>query len=431
MKVRLLSILAVIFAGFLAVIIVISNYLSTENEYKHNIELARANAEKKIPYNAHMYYQRAFAIRCDDEAVYKEDLVQAEMLGSNLYIPTVKKYIEYFPMSSDAYDLNIKMYYEQQSYRTVIDLALEAREKGIASEYARDRYMECFYMIKNVKSGMDEAQSFIGNFARIKIGEAYGYMNQSGNFLLAPLYGEASPMIAGYAAVFEKGEWCMINEGGYVVARTNTPVEFMSARVGGKIAVSKGGKYGYTDSSMTVPNELPYDYATVFKGGIAAVKKGTKWALINTNEQQITEYLFDEVVLDEFGACQNNGVIFVKVGNGYYMVNVMGQKITEQAFENVRPFASNEPAAVCLDGKWGFVNSDGTMAVQPMYEDAMSYSVGLAAVLQDGKWGYISSSGDERIPAKYEDCKPFTPNGIAAVKEDGVWKYIQLFGYCK
>jgi hypothetical protein len=221
----------------------------------------------------------------------------------------------------------------------------------------------------------------------------------------------------------------MINTLGFTVARPDKAVDSMSLMINDKIAVSVSGKYGYTNAGLVIPETLPYDYASTFKNGVAAVKKGDKWALINAEEKQITEYIFEDIVLDEFDTCLNNGVVFAKKDGAYYMVDAKGNKIVDKKFEKVYPFAANEPAAVCVDGKWGFVDATGNMVIEPQYDDAKSFSLGLGAVCVDEKWGYINTEGEIRIAMTFEDCLPFAANGIAAVKLNNKWHYRQLLPY--
>ena len=82
-----------------------------------------------------------------------------------------------------------------------------------------------------------------------------------------------------------------------------------------------------------------------------------------------------------------------------------------------------------MNGKWGFVDSTGQMTIEPQYDAAKSFNIGLGAICVDGKWGYINSNGTVRIQCQFEDCLPFADNGIAAVKENGIWSYVQLLSY--
>ena len=430
MKAKLITIVSVIAIGILVLMMTISNRSEVEKQYNTNLAYARASAEKLIPYNAYNYYKAAFEIKCEDEAIYQEFLAQAELLGKSIYYSAIEDYVVKFPTSATAYELLCQMYYDTGSYSILLTTALEAREKNVATEKVAELYNECAYMLKSIKSGIEDPQPFLGGYALVKVKDNYGYLKESGAFLLAPVYSEASAMMGSNAAVNDGEEWHIINSAGYKVARTSVPVDYMGIMVGGKIPVAKDGKYAYVTSALLIPDELPYDYASNFKNGVAAVKKGDKWALINSEENQITEYIFDDILLDDYETCCNEGVIFVKKDDKYYMVNTQGSKITDQAFDDAKAFAGSGPAAVCIAGKWGFVDNTGKLVIDPQYEGANSFNIGLGAICIDGAWGYINTKGTIRIECQFEDCQPFASNGIAAVKENGMWKYVRLLSYC-
>lgn len=99
-------------------------------------------------------------------------------------------------------------------------------------------------------------------------------------------------------------------------------------------------------------------------------------------------------------------------------------KCSELSFEDVKPFG--DYGAVKQNGKWGFIKTDGTWLIEPKYDDAFSFSCGLAPVLIDGKWGYISESGNVVIEPTYEAAISFSEKGVSAVKIDDEWRFIQL-----
>ncbi len=76
-------------------------------------------------------------------------------------------------------------------------------------------------------------------------------------------------------------------------------------------------------------------------------------------------------------------------------------------------------AAVCNNGKWGYVDTLGNELITPRYCDADYFSNnGLAAVQLNGKWGFIDKAGTEVIPFVYDDAEQFV-NGLAEVwRED-------------
>lgn len=429
MKIKLISLISVLLIGILVIVLSISKYASVENAYNNNLNAARVNAQKQIPYNAYNFYKAVLEIRCDDEQIYKEFLAQAELLGPKFYNTAVEDYVVRFPNSADAYNLLCELQYDQGRYSTLLYTALEAREKGIATDRVRDLYNECSFMLKTLKSGLTSAQSFAGQYALVEIEGQYGYLNVTGDFQIAAVYPQASAMMPGGGCVNDGDEWHVVNPDGYKIARTSEPVDYMGINVGGKLPISKNGKYAYVNTALQIPEDMPYDYASNFKNGVAAVKKNGKWALVDINENLLTQYIFEEIVLDEFDTCCNGGAIFVKHNGKYFMVNSSGAKITEQAFDNVKPFVSSEPAAVCINGLWGFVDNQGKIVIEPQYQNADSFNIGLGGVCVDDLWGYINSGGTFRIECQFQDCKPFSAAGIAAVKENDFWKYVRLLSH--
>ena len=84
---------------------------------------------------------------------------------------------------------------------------------------------------------------------------------------------------------------------------------------------------------------------------------------------------------------------------------------------------AQELSLVREDGKFGYIDKTGKYAIQPSFEEAKTFSNGLAAAVQDKKWGYIKPSGEWAIEPKYEKVKYFD-SGYAMVAENGEWKYI-------
>lgn len=430
MKVKIIAVVMFLLAGIVVTMAMINGKASDKEEYESYLAIARDNAKRDIPYVAVQNYRRAINMDASDEEVYEEYLEQSKLLGEDYYATAIKSYVVYFPESKEAYEALCEYYYENELYQFVMDTALEAKEKGIATDKVRDYYLECSVMYRIIATGFSEATSFIGDSARVKMDDLYGYINESGMYSIFPKYEKASFFLGDNTAALHENEWVMINTSGYVVARTDKLVDAMNFVNNNRILFSLDGKYDYMTTSLIVPKEIRFEDATNFKNGVAAVKKDGKWALMNSEMEMITDYLFDDIIRDEYNACINNGVIFVQKDGKYYMVNAEGARITETAFDNAYPFVGSEPAAVCVAGKWGFVDNTGKMIVEPQYEEAKSFNIGLGAVCKDGLWGYINTDNDIRMDFQYSDCLPFSSNGITATcDEDGIWTYIKLLSY--
>lgn len=84
-------------------------------------------------------------------------------------------------------------------------------------------------------------------------------------------------------------------------------------------------------------------------------------------------------------------------------------------------------AAVELDGKCGYINSEGEIVIPLEYDIAMSFSEGLAMVSKGEKCGYINKEGELVFNFEYDAATPFE-GGEAKVKKDGKWATLQKDG---
>src|SRR6218665_2530042 len=70
---------------------------------------------------------------------------------------------------------------------------------------------------------------------------------------------------------------------------------------------------------------------------------------------------------------------------------------------------------VKIDGKCGYIDKTGKMAIKPQFESAGNFQEGLASIELDDKWGYIDKSGNIAIKPQFEDAQWFH-EGLARIK---------------
>lgn len=105
-------------------------------------------------------------------------------------------------------------------------------------------------------------------------------------------------------------------------------------------------------------------------------------------------------------------------------------------YSDIEPFSEGLAVVVSFDRKFGFIDKTGNEVISPVltYFKIEPFSEGMAAVQdKNGKWGFIDSNGNEAIPPKYDNALSFS-EGLAAVyyhKEDsydGYWGFIDKSG---
>ena len=73
------------------------------------------------------------------------------------------------------------------------------------------------------------------------------------------------------------------------------------------------------------------------------------------------------------------------------------------------------PDATTKQAKWGLIDKTGSIPIQPKYDQASSFSNGLAVVTLNSKSGYIDKTGNGVVPlGKYMGVQDLS-DGLGAV----------------
>lgn len=117
----------------------------------------------------------------------------------------------------------------------------------------------------------DEARGFSEGFAAVRLGDKWGYVDKSGAIAIPPQFEWAYGFAEGLAGVKLEGKCGFINrDGKFVVAPTFQDVRFFNEDLA---AVEKNSKWGYIDKQGNVVVEPRFENnALPFRGGIAQVR---------------------------------------------------------------------------------------------------------------------------------------------------------------
>ena len=186
---------------------------------------------------------------------------------------------------------------------------------------------------------------------------------------------------------------------------------------------------GYLDKTL---KELRFDFQETYPltGGYALARKDNTYFVLDSSLQEVTACEFTAVKTDPYGNAQKYGMLLDPEQWAMYAPN--GIRVNNFAAEDLRlPEAQKSPLAFCREGLWGFVSLDGTVLIEPQFEDASSFSKGMAAVKKDGKWGYIDKTGEFLIPPTFDEAGPLSPSGSAFVKNHAGYSLMTLSRYKK
>ena len=192
------------------------------------------------------------------------------------------------------------------------------------------------------------------------------------------------------------------------------------------VVIKKNGKYGVIATTGEVKIEAEYDDLTFAFTDTYIAKKDNKYGIINLNKEEKIpfEYNYIEYVEDaDFIRAQkensetdlldrafnikaqgivseinkDKNYIRLRVGEEYKYYNF---KLEEKT--NTEILSTNTIFLSKKDGKYGYVNSQGIVVVDYIYDDATEQNkYGYAAVKKDGKWGSIDQNGKVIVEPTY------------------------------
>jgi hypothetical protein len=229
--------------------------------------------------------------------------------------------------------------------------------------------------------------------------------------------------------------------------------------------------HGFVDETGKIVIPPVFDDTEVFSEGLGAVKFHGKWGFIDETGTMVIQPRFDaagefhnglaEVVFDE------TRVFGLKLPRRRAaFINRQGEEVIDCAqFESHSEFQEGL-AAIQIGNRWGFINTQGQVTIQPEFEATFNFSEGLSLVFKNEKYGFITPAGDWRIspqfesasdfhdgrarvaqaardeeekvgfcdrqgkivvPFEFEDAKDFS-EGLAAVQKNGRWGFIDTAG---
>lgn len=220
-----------------------------------------------------------------------------------------------------------------------------------------------------------------------------------------------------------------------------SPNDAPGPRIGGFVV---GMQFGYADTLGQLVIPVQFDYASNFSDGLALVGIGSrnvrKFGFIDLagraaipieydnaelTKEGLLKVMQKEGIAEQWGYLSRDGRTVVPLKYGRLMKPAEGfiaaAKGTWTAAEN----GSSKPE---FEGKFGFLDYEGNVAIPFDFVDAHSFQNGLAAVAVEGKyypkWGFIDTCGKAVVPFRYFEVRNFR-EGLAPVGRviDGEVRY--------
>ncbi|MDO4250623.1 MAG: WG repeat-containing protein, partial [Moraxella sp.] len=182
----------------------------------------------------------------------------------------------------------------------------------------------------------------------------------------------------------------------------------------GLLPVRQGKKIGYINKHGKVVIPLIYDslggseWARGALGGRIVVKKNGAFGMIDTNNRTIIA--FDKSIR-HLGDVSKGSAAITRAGK-QYRIDINGNPLStttqtttdDTTATSSRPIRDSDFFPRQQEGRWGFVDSEGTPMIVFAFDEVRPYSEGLAAVRQGEFWGFINHAGQLVIEFRFDNA---------------------------
>lgn len=246
-----------------------------------------------------------------------------------------------------------------------------------------------------------EIQDFSDGRAAVRIDGRWGYINKDGNFAVNPRFRSAYAFSDDRAFVrsLDYSRYYYITKDGTEIESVSIPddMDFVEANIfrNGRALVNDDDLFGYIDTKGNTVVELKYPEARSFSDKLAAVKISDKWGYIDNSGNVSISPQF--ISAGDFG----DGLAPArKSTNQFGYINRKGEFVIEEQFDDVRTF-QEERAAVMIGDKWTFIDKSGNQITSPKFDEVEPFYNGLARVTIiipvgaefENRYGYINKKG--------------------------------------
>ena len=423
------------FIGLTAVawLAAVNDMISSPKAVQEHLEKAESFENKEIYVDSVSEYQGALEYRADDVEISLKMANDYLAYGENKkFIATCKQIAEANQEDTRALDTLMQYYIDNAQEDRAVKYLKTFTSSYTENENALKWMKELQGTYTRVFCKYPMLNALYNDAMIVSNGVAYGLVDSTGKDLTECKYTEVHDYSEdGYALVLrESNTYAYVDRDGLSRKAPDAVYTELGLFNTDRAPACKDGKYGLLDENMEEETEFVWENITAVCNKLAAAEMNGKWAVISRKGKEKTEYVYDDVVTDSNGICSQQKVFIVKENGAYHIVDSKGKNQGEETFEQAKAFNKEGFAAVCKNGKWGFINAKGELVIDYQYDDALSFSNGYAAVLKDGKWGYIDEENTMAMEPVFALATSLSDNGTAAVKivnEDGdEWQLIQL-----
>lgn len=246
-----------------------------------------------------------------------------------------------------------------------------------------------------VENKYDDIKNVYGNgkYYIVKEGNTWKIVDTDGNDYLVGKYDDIISIQNENAVVKENNKFGVvtISDGQSII---NTEYDSITYATGNNYIVSKASKYGIMDSNGNILVDL--NYSNIVYRSVANFYEATNDDYTSNLIDNDMNIRLSNVIISELNT--EDGYLKVRENDTYKYYNFrFEEKASADVLNGNTLFLSQNE-----EGKYGFVDRNGNVVVDYIYDDAREQNdYGYASVKQNGLWGTIDSRGEVTVAPSY------------------------------
>lgn len=342
----------------------------------------------------------------------------------NEYLAAAESAVNAYQNNEDFVLQLASLYVQDENYGKALRTLSNAIDAGADSEQIQNQLIDVQYSFDYFWAAFDEVRPCIHGMFLVRQHEEWYYTAADGTVQRYKNADNLGPMGEdGIYPICINGSLILCNTDGVPQGIIHADVQQIGVYAQGLIPIQSNGTWSYYD----LIGDLKFggfDEAGSFVDGMAAVKSGSEWWLIDTEGNRVDDSTFEQIVLGKDGSWMYNNVMIAKKEGTYRLFDEDCKQIGSFSCDAMDSVMDDGPIAFCSGGKWGYIDHEGNVLAEPVYQEARSFSNGLAAVRNGTLWGFVDESMELVIGHQFLDVGYFTEKGSCTVKDSEHWKMI-------
>lgn len=356
---------------------------------------------------------------------FRAGYVQDEELFDD-YQQALEQALEKQPAHTSFAQALAELYLEDGDARSAYTMLSNAVKNGADEQALEEMMWHARYACTPGWQTFSSVSPLCGGYYVVDRYGGWDYLSKDGETQNLTGYDFLGPIgEEGIRLVRKNDRWQLEGSDAVIQGFVTEQVQEAGVYAQGLIPLKMDGLYYYYDLLGEVQFG-EYEMAGTFTKGTAAVQTADGWMLINSEGQPVSDTLYREIRLNGEGRYLVDDRMLADSGSGFCLFDKKENPIGSFNAEVVDILTEDGLFAFCQKEKWGFANDKGEIVIPAQYEQAKSFSNGLAAVFDGNKWGFINKNNELVIDFQFIQADYFNDAGFCMIqKESGEWSLLE------